>query len=76
MDGLPCSEWFSRTWTDSHTPFDLDLLGIEPETLKVHLHPKVKGMGYEDWAGVSLACDPKLLSQDALLSRWAKFRAR
>ncbi|MFP2908577.1 HNH endonuclease [Pyxidicoccus sp. 3LFB2] len=62
--------------TDIHTLFDLDLLGIEPETLKVHLHPRVEGSGYEAWAGVSLSCDSKLLSRDALLSRWLKFRAR
>lgn len=61
---------------DIHTLFDLELLGIEPATLKVHLHPKVKGMGYEEWAGASLACDAKLLSRDALESRWKKFQSR
>lgn len=61
---------------DIHTLFDLDLLGIDPATLEVHLHPKVKGMGYDEWAGASLACNAKLLSREALESRWTKFRAR
>ncbi len=61
---------------DIHTLFDLDLLGIDPDTLKIHLHPKVKGMGYDAWAGARLTCDAKLLSRDALLSRWVKFRSR
>lgn len=61
---------------DIHTLFDLDLMGIDPATLKVHFHPKVKGMGYEAWEGVSLACEAKLLSRVALHARWRKFQAR
>lgn len=61
---------------DIHTLFDLDLLGVEPATLTVHLHPKARGMGYDAWNGTSLACEAKLLSREALESRWAKFRAR
>ncbi|QRK14191.1 HNH endonuclease [Archangium violaceum] len=36
---------------DIHTLFDLDLLGINPETLQVSLHPRLSGMGYEDFGG-------------------------
>ncbi|NVJ22130.1 HNH endonuclease [Myxococcus sp. AM011] len=59
---------------DVHTLFDLDLLGIEPETLKIHLHDKVKGKGYDTWDGALLDCDAKLLSRDALETRWIKFQ--
>jgi hypothetical protein len=34
------------------------------------------GMGYDAWASTKLACDAKLLSSEALLSRRMKFRAR
>lgn len=60
---------------DIHTLFDLYLLGIEPETLQVRLHPKLRGMGYDDLSGVSLACEPRLLSREALELRWRKFQS-
>ena len=60
---------------DIHTLFDLDLLGIEPATLRVCLKPEVEGMGYDAFAGKALACAPKLLSRDALEARWQKFQA-
>jgi hypothetical protein len=62
--------------TDIHTLFDLNLLGIDPVTLKISLHAKVKGMGYDDCEGTQLACDAKLLSREALEFRWRKFRPR
>jgi len=60
---------------DIHTLFDLDLLGIEPATLQIRLNPKVKGMGYDELAGNTLACAPGLLSRDALEARWMEFQA-
>jgi putative restriction endonuclease len=60
---------------DIHTLFDLDLLGIDPKTLRISLHPKLKGMGYEQFAGTTLACESNLLSREALDSRWRKFQA-
>jgi len=60
---------------DIHTLFDLELLGIDPETLKVHLHPKLKGMGYDQFSGIQLACKTQLPSRDALESRWKKFQS-
>jgi putative restriction endonuclease len=60
---------------DIHALFDLYLLGVEPETLQLRLHPKLRGMGYDEFAGLSLACDPQLLSRDALELRWAKFQS-
>lgn len=61
---------------DVHTLFDLDLLGIEPDTLKVHLHRRAQGAGYDDWEGRPLTCDAHLLSSDALQARWQKFLSR
>lgn len=61
---------------DIHTLFDLNLLGIDPATLKVSLHAKAKGMGYDECEGVQLACDAKLLSSEALEFRWRMFRPR
>lgn len=61
---------------DIHTLFDLDLLGIDPETLRINLNPKLEGMGYDPLAGKVLACEPGLLSRDALKSRWERFQSK
>jgi putative restriction endonuclease len=58
---------------DIHTLFDLDLLGIEPTTLQLHVHPRLKGTEYEQFAGRKLACEPGLLSSKALEDRWKTF---
>ncbi|RKH46901.1 HNH endonuclease [Corallococcus sp. AB050B] len=60
---------------DIHTLFDLDLLGIHPETLKVSIHPRGRGMGYDQYVGSSLRCDAALLSREALQRRWGRFQA-
>jgi putative restriction endonuclease len=60
---------------DIHTLFDLDLLGIDPTTLQISLHPKAGGMGYDALAGNVLACNPSLLSRKALESRWERFQS-
>ncbi|KFE65451.1 hypothetical protein DB31_1567 [Hyalangium minutum] len=60
---------------DIHTLFDLDLLGIDPATLQVHLHPRLHGLGYDAFAGQVLACNPHHLSREALESRWGLFQA-
>lgn len=62
--------------TDIHTLFDLNLLGIEPESLRIHLHPKLKGSEYERFDGKRLACEAKLLSKEALELRWNAFQER
>ncbi|WP_224361181.1 HNH endonuclease [Hyalangium versicolor] len=61
---------------DIHTLFDLDLLGIDPDTLQLSLHPKVQGMGYDHLAGNLLGCKPGLVSREALKSRWDRFRSK
>ena len=60
--------------TDIHTLFDLDLLGIEPESLRIRLHPTLVGSEYEQFAGDALSCNPKLLSKKALDFRWEAFQ--
>jgi putative restriction endonuclease len=60
---------------DIHTLFDLNLLGIDPATLQVHLHPALHGQGYDAYAGHVLVCKPGLLSGEALQSRWKIFQA-
>lgn len=61
---------------DIHTLFDLDLLGIEPDQLRVELHPSLaKTYGY--LAGARLTCSPDCRpSQEALKLRYAQFRLR
>lgn len=61
---------------DLHTLFDLDLIGIEPTTLKVHLHPSMRLAGYETYDGVLLRCSTAKPSPDALSIRWADYHAR
>jgi hypothetical protein len=62
---------------DLHTIFDLDLLGIEPNTLEVQLHPIVIAAGYSDLNNISLRCPVSARpSQAALASRWVRFQMR
>jgi putative restriction endonuclease len=41
---------------DIHTLFDLDLVGIEPQSITVHFHPAVKEGEYKDLEGRVLFC--------------------
>jgi len=62
---------------DLHTLFDLDLLGIEPDQLRVHLHPHVAATGYRQFGGARLHHPSSVRpSRDALKSRWELFRTR
>lgn len=63
--------------SDLHTLFDLDLLGIEPESLTVVLAPELTTAGYGSIQGTKLAISGKLRpSADALKMRWRAFRQR
>lgn len=57
---------------DIHTLFDLNLLGINPKTLKVELHSKIKDE-YGDLAGKSLGVGKTKPSSQALKKRYAQF---
>jgi hypothetical protein len=60
---------------DIHTLFDLDLLGIEPSNLTIHLHPSVKKGDYAQYEGKHLSCDIPL-NRQSLDSRWQSFKYR
>lgn len=40
--------------SDLHTLFDLGLLGIDPQSLAIHVHPELHGAGYGDIEGRQL----------------------
>jgi hypothetical protein len=61
---------------DIHTLFDLDLLGIDPNSFKVVLAPPLDGTSYEALRGRTLnAPDDAALrpSVDALRVKWEGF---
>jgi putative restriction endonuclease len=62
---------------DLHTLFDLDLLGIHPSTLAVHIHPDLHSAEYGELEGrrVSYSGD-KRPSEAALKVRWEAFKQR
>ncbi|WP_055073908.1 HNH endonuclease [Pseudanabaena sp. 'Roaring Creek'] len=60
---------------DIHTLFDLDLLGIEPNDLTIHLHPTVKKDDYAQYEGKRLSCAIQL-NRQSLDSRWQSFKYR
>jgi hypothetical protein len=60
---------------DLHALFDLHLLGIDPETLRVSVHPEAKQAGYADLDGVTLQVLSDLRpSRDALAIRTTWFQ--
>ncbi len=62
---------------DLHTLFDLDLIGIEPETLTIRVHPSVATSEYMTVDGARLRClDGRVPSRRALEWRWLRFMAR
>ena len=61
---------------DLHTLFDLDLLGIEPETLEIKLHSKVFDTEYRNLEGRKLICSKFKPDTEALKSRWNLFLQR
>ncbi|OMP75797.1 HNH endonuclease [[Flexibacter] sp. ATCC 35208] len=60
---------------DLHILFDADLIGIEPDTLKVRIGNKLKGGEYEYLDGILLRQrrDRMRPDRDALAKRWKKF---
>ena len=62
---------------DLHTLFDVNLLGIDPQGLTVHLHPDAKSSGYSEFDQTPLRIAAQLRpSTDALESRWKSYRER
>jgi len=59
---------------DLHTLFDLNMIGIEPETLKVHLVDEVVDE-YKEINGVTIQCNADSRpSVSAIKTRWVEFR--
>lgn len=60
---------------DLHALFDSNLLGIEPDSLTVHLHPSIKNSYYKELNGKSLIQKRKGFgpSGAALKARWILF---
>lgn len=58
---------------DLHVLFDADLIGIDPKTMEVHIHPSLKGTEYNDFAGTRVRAQPSP-SVEALTQRWRAFR--
>jgi putative restriction endonuclease len=60
--------------SDIHTLFDLNLLGIHPETLKVHVHTSARVNGYEQYHEATMkGCENNVPSKEALAIRWKSF---
>lgn len=62
--------------SDLHTLFDLNLLGIEPGSLRIHLHPAACVPEYARFHGQLLLCSGKQPAKHALEIRWAAFTSR
>jgi hypothetical protein len=58
---------------DIHTLFDLDLVGIDPVTLTVHISPVLAGSMYESLAGQKIT-SPQPPNGEALKLRWEGFQ--
>jgi hypothetical protein len=61
---------------DLHTLYDLDLIGIEPQTLTIHINPAAAHAGYDVLVGTTLRCGSLRPSRAALELRWFEFLAR
>jgi hypothetical protein len=61
---------------DLHTLFDLDLIGVEPGTLTVRVHPDAGAAGYGEFDGAKLKCQSSEPSGEALALRWEAFQRR
>lgn len=61
---------------DLHTLFDLDLMGINPQTLEVSFHPRVASEGYSQYEGQRIQVSEAVPSSVALATRWVEFRRK
>ncbi|MBN2604153.1 MAG: HNH endonuclease [Candidatus Thermoplasmatota archaeon] len=59
--------------TDIHSLFDLDLLGINPDTLEIFISKKIKDFTYTQLTGKKLRTNGIKLSYEALKYRWALY---
>jgi hypothetical protein len=60
---------------DLHTLFDLNLVAVNPQTLRVHIHPSLKGSNYAEFHGAPLRVPQGFSFIDsALEGRWIQFQ--
>lgn len=59
---------------DVHTLFDLNLIGVDPATLRVSVHPAAAVAGYANLEGQSLRVGRHRPSRVALARRWEMFQ--
>lgn len=61
--------------TDLHTMWDLNLIGVDPDTMEVHISDKMRGTYYESFVGAKLALprDGAPIDAVALKERWQHF---
>jgi hypothetical protein len=63
--------------SDLHTLFDLGLLGIEPSSLTISVHPAARSAGYEQFDGTVLLLNGTAgPDRPALEERWAFYQER
>ena len=61
---------------DLHTLFDLNMLGINPDTLRVHFHRDALSAGYSNLEGTTLrVTQTKRPAHGVLKARWENFRS-
>lgn len=70
-DNAPSNGLLLRS--DVHTLFDLDLVGIDPDTLTMRVRPALKSTSYGELDGKLLACGRLRPSSEALALRWKAF---
>jgi hypothetical protein len=61
---------------DLHTLFDLDLLGVHPVSLQVHVNASVTDGAYRSLQGTVVRCGDLRPSAPALEARWSEFLVR
>jgi hypothetical protein len=61
---------------DIHTLFDLDFMGVEPDTLTLRFKSTAVAAGYGHLEGTVLRCSDSRPSRAALESRWTAFERR
>ncbi len=61
---------------DLHTLFDLNLIGVEPATLVIQMHPAIRSTSYGCFDGAKLRDSDPAPSRLALYARWAAFCAQ
>ncbi len=63
--------------SDIHVLFDSGLLGIEPDTLRINIHPSIRKLAYGEYHLSRLKnCSINRPGKKALTKRWEEYKAR